>query len=289
MSGCPVDSPVQIWIESSLQWLTKQFGAAPLSWDVVTPTARFLPADYHATTAQIEDMVVAACQRMEVERQFVDLRLFDGSEQKQQATRSGSSRAVGHFHMEAGKAVVSVDLSEAADPVVLLAILVHELCHVRLLAENRIRQDRRDQERLTDLLTVFFGYGIFSTNAAMRFNRRSGVSILPQGDWDDRTLNAARNDGYHRLGYLKSPEFGYALSCYSWLRRDSAPSWERFLTPGPLVVMRHGLSYLEAHTKLGELPIQRLASQSVQIGSARVRIAQAQPPGLRGSSPGPDA
>jgi hypothetical protein len=276
MSGCPVDSPTQVWIESSMQWFIDQFGARQLRRDVVTPTARFLPSDYRASAEQIEEMVLAACLRMEVERQFIDLRLFDGSKEKQEAARSGKKRTVGHFRMAGGKAVVSLDLSETADPVLLLAILVHELCHVRLLAEKRIKADRPDNERLTDLLTVFFGYGILSTNAAMRFDRRSGAWIVPRGEFDDRSLNAARNDGYNRLGYLKSAEFGYALSCYAWLRREQSPSCERYVTPGPLVTMRQGLSYLKAAGALGELPFQRLASKPVKVGNVSLRLTSGQ-------------
>ena len=272
--GCPVDSKVQLWTESSMLWFTEQFGPRPLRRDVVLPTARFLPPDYSATQSEIEHLVASACLQMQVDRQRIELRLFDGSEEKE-AARSGTKRAVGHFHMENGRAIVSLDLAEKADPVLLLAIVVHELCHVRLLAEKRITADRKDQERLTDLLTVFFGFGIFSTNAAMRFDRRAGGAwIMPHGDLDDRTLNAARNEGYNRLGYLASAEFGYALSCYAWLRREPDPGWARFVNPGPLAALRQGLSYLKSVRDPGELPTGRLLNKQIKVGNATVSIVR---------------
>ena len=153
---------------------------------------------------------------------LITLGLFDGWAEQQEAAKTGRSRAVGHFRIENGRAVIALDQSECADPKLLTAIAVHELCHLRLLGEHRVRAERPDGERLTDLLTVYFGFGIFSTNAAMRFARADrGWSILPVGELDDRTLNAARHEGYQRLGYLSSAEFGYALACYCWLRRDS--------------------------------------------------------------------
>jgi hypothetical protein len=265
-------------------WFTEQFGRRQLLGDVVLPTARFLPPDYSATHSEIEHLVASACLHMQVDRQRIELRLFDGSAEKQ-AARSGHRRTVGHFHMENGRAVVSLDLAEAADPVLLLAIIVHELCHVRLLAEKRITADRKDQERLTDLLTVFFGFGIFSTNAAMRFDRRAGGAwIMPHGDLDDRTLNAARNEGYNRLGYLASAEFGYALSCYAWLRREPDPGWARFVTPGPLAALRQGLSYLKSVRDPGELPTDRLFNKQIKVGNATVSIVRdnSVKPGLLG-------
>jgi hypothetical protein len=165
-----------------MHWFTEQFGSRQLRGSVVLPTARFLPPDYSATRSEIEHLVASARMHMQVDRRSIDLRLFDGSAEKQ-AAQSGKKRAVGHFHMANGRAVVSLDLAEAADPVLLLAIVVHELCHVRLLGEKRITAERKDHERLTDLLTVFFGFGIFSTNAAMRFDRRASKAwIVPHGE-----------------------------------------------------------------------------------------------------------
>jgi hypothetical protein len=109
----------------------------------------------------------------------------------------------------------------------------------------------------------------------MRFARsQRGWVILPQGQLDDLTLNAARREGYHRLGYLKSAEFGYALSCYCWLRREADPQWSTYLDPGPRVSMKQGLAYLARVSTAGELPTQRLLNKSVQIGNATVRVTR---------------
>jgi hypothetical protein len=258
-----------------MHWFTEQFGSRQLRSDVVLPTARFLPRDYSATGPEIEHIVASACLHMQVDRRWIDLRLFDGSAEKLLA-QPGKKRAVGHFHMANGRAEVSLDLAEAADPVLLLAIVVHELCHVRLLGEKRISADRKDHERLTDLLTVFFGFGVFSTNAAMRFDRRASKAwIMPNGEFDDRTLNAARsNDRYHRLGYLSSAEFGYALGCYAWLRLELNPGWSKFVNPGPLATMRQTLSFLTAASQPGELPTQRLLSKPTKVRNATVSIVR---------------
>ncbi|WP_165966605.1 hypothetical protein [Actinomadura sp. 7K507] len=70
------------------------------------------------------------------------------------------------------------------------------------------------RQRQPDLLTVFFGFGIFSTDAALGFGEGArGFSAQPLGYLDERTLNAARNDGYSRVGYLTEPEFASAMAC----------------------------------------------------------------------------
>lgn len=83
-----------------------------------------------------------------------------------------------------------------------------------------------DHEPLTDLLTVFFGLGIFSANAAFELSQRPG-------GWSAG-----------RLGYLTEPMFGYALAFYTWLRGDPDPDWSRYLDTNPRSYMKKGLRYL---------------------------------------------
>lgn len=218
-SECPVELDKQRWIESSLRWFTDEFGTAVLSRDTVPPDADFLTGKT-GSQPQIGQLVTRLCALMMVDPESVILELSDGS-------------------------------SESADPKTLTAIAVHELCHV--LIQDRIGRDRQDGERLTDLLSVYFGFGVFSTNAAM---------------------NAARNDGYHRLGYLSSTEWGYALACYSWLRQEKEPGWARYLDPGPRVYLEQGLAYLRRTSADGELPTQRLLDKSVRIGDVTVRVTR---------------
>ncbi len=275
-AGCPVDPVRQRWLESSLRWFADQFGTEILRRDVVLPAAGFLSdAGYCASPDQIETLVAHLCALMMVDFGLIRLELFDGSAGQKDAAMTGRSRAVGHFRIDNGRAVITLDQSECADPQLLTAIAVHELCHLRLLGERRIRAGRPDGERLTDLLAVYFGFGIFSTNAAMRFARADrDWSIVPVGELDDRTLNAARHEGYHRLGYLSSAEFGYALACYCWLRGDQHPGWAAYVNPGPRVHLEQGLAHLNASSPDGQLPTQHLLGKSVKIGTATVHVTR---------------
>jgi hypothetical protein len=279
-AACPVGPAVQTWTESSMRWFTDEFGTEVLQRDVILPTAGFIPPGYSATPDEIRAVVSHLCILMLVDPARVKIDLFDGSAQKQKAARLGKSRTVGHFHMEDGRAIISLDSSETSDPLLLTAIAVHEICHVKLLGEGRISSRRADQERLTDLLTVFFGFGVFSTNAALRFVRASrGWSVVPQGDFDDLTLNAARrNDSYNRLGYLKSQEFGYAMACFCWLRHETDPAWARTLNPGPLTYLKQGLAYLARNSANDEFPTQRVINKSAQIGNVTIRVTPSKLP-----------
>lgn len=252
-SDCPVDEETQEWTESSIRWFLGEFGTSVIYRDPALPTADFLPGTgYSASVGEIGELAARLSVLMLVDPASFTLELFDGTGEKEVVTASGKSRAVGHFRMDGGRMVISLDQREASDPQLATAIIVHELCHLRLLGENRVRRGRPDGERLTDLLTVYFGFGIFSTNAAMRFTRAErGFTIISRGLLDDRTLNGARrNEGYRRLGYLRSAEFGYALACYCWVRGETQlPGWARYVNPGPRVHLEQGLAYLRRTTR----------------------------------------
>lgn len=120
---------------------------------------------------------------------------------------------------------------------------------------------------------MFFGFGIFSANAAVRFGETGrGWSVQPTGYLDERMLNAARDDGYSRLGYLTEPEFGYAMACYAWLRNETGPGWAADLDPGPRAHLRQGLAYLSGEAEPGRFPTRKAGPVSIKIVSKGSRF-----------------
>jgi hypothetical protein len=93
-----------------------------------------------------------------------------------------------------------------------------------------VKASRRDQEPLTDLLTVYLGMGIFTANAAFDFSRQAGCRV---DSWQAQ-----------RLGYLTEQMYGYALACYALLRGEPHPPWARYLDTNPRVYLKQGVRYL---------------------------------------------
>jgi hypothetical protein len=67
-----------------------------------------------------------------------------------------------------------------------------------------VDREEADMEPLNDLLIVFLGFGIFTANAAFRFETVSGGK---SHGWSAR-----------RLGYLSQEQFGYALALFAYER-----------------------------------------------------------------------
>jgi hypothetical protein len=118
--------------------------------------------------------------------------------------------AAGHHRIRDGRSVIGIRDDQAAHPMALVATIAHELGHVLLLGDGRISVQQEDHEPLTDLLTVFFGLGIFSANAAFEHTRE--------------IRGAYGYTSTSRLGYLTEPMYGYGLARYAWLRDETDPS-----------------------------------------------------------------
>ncbi|KUL41201.1 hypothetical protein [Actinoplanes awajinensis] len=227
---CPVRQVEQDWIETSLDWLVAEFGTGRLRGTVVLPTDDFFPGDYRGGRDDIRAVLGRLCGHMGVDPARVELEHYAGDTEPELAAHvpmSWSSQgAAGHHRVRDGRSIIGIQDEQAAAPTALVATIAHELGHVLLLADGRVRPDRRDHEPLTDLLTVFFGLGIFGANAAFEFSR---------GENSYRTS---------RLGYLTEPMFGYALARYAWLRGETEPAWARYLDTNPRTFMKRGLRYL---------------------------------------------
>lgn len=237
---CPVTERERTWIEESLDWLRGEFGVAPLNVPVVLPTSEYFPPPFAGSDGDVRALVRAVARYMGVQSD-VDVEFsedFEHAENLRRLAPGGtfeSEGAAGFFAEggEDGPPVVMIDRSNVGDPARLLAVIAHELGHVRLFGERRISVDRQDHEPLTDLVTVYLGMGIFTANAAFSFGRLPGFGADPVGGWQAR-----------RLGYMTEQMFGYALARYAKYRAEPDPPWSRYLNTNPRVYMKQGIRYL---------------------------------------------
>jgi hypothetical protein len=227
---CPVGPQEQVWMEGSMAWLAAEFGREVLNRDPVLPNAEFFPGPYTGSDADIRTLVAQICGYLDVapNRLTIEIEPDDGEGVMVAELRLAheSRSAAGHYRRENGHPVIAIDQRQATRPTSLVATIAHELGHVRLLDEQRITIDRSDHEPLTDLLTVYFGLGIFTANSAFNFNQNS------QG-WSSS-----------RLGYLSEHMLGYALACYAHLRGETNPAWARHLDTNPRTYLKQSLRYL---------------------------------------------
>jgi hypothetical protein len=241
---CPVRPVEQEWIEDSMDWFLTEFGRDVLLGDVVLPTDDYFPGAYDGDRDDVTAVFGRVCAHMGIDPARVELTIEDGDDDEhglsaEVGIASRSDGAAGLHHVRRGRSVVSIRADQARRPMALVATIAHELGHVLLLGDGRITSDRKDHEPLTDLLTVYFGLGIFGANAAFEYGQET----------------RGRHTYSHtsRLGYLTEPMYGYGLARYAWLRGETEPTWAGFVDPNPRAFLKRGLRYLR-QTSSGDTP-----------------------------------
>ena len=250
----PITEEQRLWVNEGFHRLEKLVGRTRmLEARVIEPTAEDFPDRFDKTPEAIEDLFARVCGYMNVERGIIKLEIFpDETEELRSMLPSWSSRGGGHaagLYLHAleqqeengadGRMVVAIRSTMLKDPMSLVATVAHELGHVILLGGKLITSNISDHERLTDLLTVFLGLGIFTANSATRFKQFQ----------EERKIGWSMSS----LGYLPEPVFGYALAKFAIERGDKA-AWARHLTPNVKADFKSSRRWLEKNSQYVHIP-----------------------------------
>ena len=246
----PVTPKDKAWVEQSFLWLREQFGEEyTRSVVMLLPEPRYFPEPFHGSPQCARALLERVCTYMQVNPATVQLAIYDEhvdelKESVPQLSMSHSGAAGLYLQPQAPgeRHVVGIETRQLTDPFTLVATLAHEIGHVKLLGEERLARDQY-HELLTDLCTVFCGFGIFSANSARTFQQYQ------------------RGDGYHgwrygHHGYLSQQVYGYALACWAYIRNERKPAWARALTVNVKSDFHASLKYLQ---RTGDTSLRRYA------------------------------
>jgi hypothetical protein len=226
---CPVNPATREWIDSRWQWLIDQFGAERLrSGGVILPRPEFFPDPFRGTQDDARRMLDRVCAYMDVDPSTVELSFYQG--RKPAYDGEWHYGTAGLYQPEGDKSRIWVETANLHDPVAMVGTLAHELGHVHLLGHGRIEPDVEDHEPLTDLLTVYFGIGVFPAN-----------SVIREHYWD-----AGHVSGWSmgRRGYLDMPAFGYAFARFARARGEDGSDWAHELRLDVRSAFKQAMRYL---------------------------------------------
>ncbi len=205
-----------------MAWLVDQFGMdRMLAAPVILPTAEFFPEPYSPTPESARNLLDRVCGFMGVEPDQIELGFY--------SQEAGDS--AGLYHKTADAAKVWLETTDMDDPGPVIAVMAHEVAHHVLLGEERLTGDEEDHEPLTDLLTVFLGFGVFTTQAMLL------ESNYTSGNW--------HFSKWQRRGYLSFPVCGYALAIFAKNRQEAKPAWANYLRADVREVFQSGIRFLE--------------------------------------------
>lgn len=244
---CPCDPVAKQWVEDRLRWLAEQFGLhVLLERPIIVPAAEFFPDPYDASPAAGQRMFLRVCEYMGVDPDDIELEFYNSDTPLDPA----QGIAAGTWTPGEGswrKSVIRLESGWLDRPADLIGTMAHELAHQRLLGEQRARRDAFDNELLTDLTTVFHGFGVFLAN-----NPRKSTGELSR--WPGTQL--------YRPEYLSEPMLGYAMAHIAWFRDEDRSSWVKHLRWAQRAVFKQGLRFLRKTADSTFKPVRlRLVSE----------------------------
>lgn len=169
--------------------------AAFLTAPIVEPDKRFLPdswnGDLTSTQVLLRRLMLYAGLDLAADLQVGEPPEIDGKHVL--AWFSG---------IEKGRCRFGLDIAQLGDAQILIAALCHEIGHAFRTRHGLVKADRSREEDLTDLTTVYLGFGIFTVNASDRFEQTFHLEGNMQ--YTKRRLTQA--------GYLSPQDMSFLLA-----------------------------------------------------------------------------
>lgn len=232
----PVTEEQRRWIDAGFERLSLLLGRERLRDSVVVlPGEKHFPERYDGTEEALYILFHRICSYMRVDPETIKLEIFPDAVAHIKNVlpyyHGNTNDAAGLYMGKDGEIshmTIAVTSSKLQDPFALVPTLAHELGHAILLGGKMV--DRADDmEPLTDLLTVFLGFGVFNANAAARFEQH-------ETGWSTQ-----------RLGYLSEEMYGYALAKFASLRGERHPAWAKYLSTNVKAYYKRSRRWIKAN------------------------------------------
>lgn len=241
--GCPVLEQNRLWLEEGLLLLSGFFGPESIRGrQVLIPHHRHFPIRYDGSERTAYETAEIVARQMEIPFDNIGLEFYSGRVQEMRTGGNFGDRIFLEMEEDQsdsaglyegmgtdGKYRIHLSNERLSQPESLVAVLAHEMAHIKLLGEDRMT---KNNEYLTDLTTVFFGLGIFNANVA--FQTYKGFDVY----------------GWQKLGYLNQMQWAYALALFARMRGEQSPAWAEHLTPNVKSDFRKGQAFIADNPQL---------------------------------------
>jgi tetratricopeptide (TPR) repeat protein len=223
----PITTEDKEWVEGVFIWFGIAFGFDRLKEiGFLLPTAENFPANVEPENEAFEQLFLNICNVYELDPNDIVVRFFENTKWTTWAPMGETTVASGKYYeafTESSKRYhVSIDKAMFDDYDHLIAVLAHELAHVKLLGGRFIERDHPEMEPINDLATIYFGYGIYTANA----------SVSANGYW------AGKN------GYLPPQVIAYALALISKIKDEKEPHISEYLNTNCRELFQKSLEWL---------------------------------------------
>jgi len=160
------------WIEKNFIWFIEAFGIDFIKdQPFILPTTDEFPYTDLKSTEQFEKLFKQLCRYWGLDHDEIVVKFFDDFKSKQWSSYSPGANLnepLGLYYRNDPKNEkrfsIHLALSNLNNTQLLISVIAHELAHVKLLGGNYIQQNDPDMEPLTDLISIYYGFGLFVAN-----------------------------------------------------------------------------------------------------------------------------
>lgn len=161
------------WVEKNIIWFIEIFGLDKLKEQpFISPAIENFPYTNLKDASQFQKLFEQLCGYWNLNPNEIVVKFFDDIRSKQWTTLMPQ----GKFNEAAGlydqiyttaekRFNIQLAKSNLTNQQLLVSVIAHELAHVKLLGGNYINRNDPDMEPLTDLASIYFGFGIFLANS----------------------------------------------------------------------------------------------------------------------------
>jgi hypothetical protein len=235
----PVSEADEAWVNESLSWLREAFTEEHFQQiSTITPTTNFYNRTFDRSEEDAHFILERTKELMSVQYDKIALDFYSNSPTKMEDGTMLSTPAAGidgswdgaagtYQQDKEGNVIISIELEQLNDTISLIATIAHELAHEILLGEGWLEEN---DEYLTDLTAIFYGFGLFLGNSSFRFSQRSTAF---GSEWQSS-----------RQGYLPEQVIAYAMAWLSFERNEEL-HYTQFLSKSMKKYVEQAYKYLE--------------------------------------------
>jgi tetratricopeptide (TPR) repeat protein len=217
------------WVEDNLAWLIEVFGMDLEQQPFILPTTDVFPYDDLKDPEQFQRFFEQMCAYWALNPNEIVVKFFDDVTSRQWTnwvSNGVQSNPIGLYYQsyspDEKPFTIELALSNFDNVQLLISVMAHELAHVQLLGKKYIGDDHPDKEPLTDLATIYFGFGLLMANAGFRANMGA----------------------IFRSGYLPSELISYANALMCFVTQRSADEYAPFLNRNTNELFRKDFKWL---------------------------------------------
>lgn len=222
----------QAWILEHLRELIRYRGRDTfLTAPLLEPTPAYFPDRWAPRAERVERIVRRIMGYAGLSQFGVHLEIYDGADALPAECHAGQV-AAWFEGLDLGVARFGVDVDSLSDGPSLIGILCHEVAHAYRLEHKLRYHDRHQDEPLTDLTTIYLGFGILSANSSDHYRvDAQGISDGVGGYLTSQAMSFAlasqvvarrlgREDRKKVAGFLNTNQAAYFVAACEHLDRD---------------------------------------------------------------------